>query len=497
MGESCEVRITNLTDMTPEEFIRRKKIYDVALTSEQVDAMTQQFREAAAWIVGQNEAYIIEIYYRAAERIASGELSAAEARRVVREALEAAGYRADAPGSWRDLKDGTARQKLVLETNVNKAAGYAWRETVKGIASLPAQELVRFEQRDVPRDWVTRWRNAWAALPPEEQKKALPGPRMVALVECRIWNEISRWKDPYPPFDYNSGMEVLPVDAEEAAQLGLVRGEEVPRSEEAEDFGVKKELPESEHGADLREIEQWIKEMEAEIAAEDTRMRAEGIITNSANRVVMNSGPGGEDCRAKSVETCRCKGMPRRKPAQSSAERARKTAEMEDEGKTDDEIYAEQRQYFLDDDTMKDVVDYKKRRSAMTRSLRDRFQNKKVHRSDAALPVIEITKKGIKEMADDKALDKSVRMGCSVGEHEEVLNRVDELLRDGVVTETRAGGQGRHAGNDKVETVSTLKSSYESQVSGDRCEAVFSVHETPDTPPYAYFMYTKKERPKQ
>lgn len=282
MGESCEVRITNLTDMTPEEFIRRKKIYDVALTSEQVDAMTQQFREAAAWIVGQNEAYIIEIYYRAAERIASGELSAAEARRVVREALEAAGYRADAPGSWRDLKDGTARQKLVLETNVNKAAGYAWRETVKGIASLPAQELVRFEQRDVPRDWVTRWRNAWAALSPEEQKKALPGPRMVALVECRIWNEISRWKDPYPPFDYNSGMDVLPVDAEEAEQLGLVLGEEVPRAEEAEDFGVKKELPESEHGADLREIEQWIKEMEAEIAAEDTRMRAEGIITNSA-----------------------------------------------------------------------------------------------------------------------------------------------------------------------------------------------------------------------
>lgn len=33
---------------------------------------------------------------------------------------------------------------------------------------------------------------------------------------------------------------------------------EVPRSEEAEDFGVKKELPESEHGAYLREIEQWM-----------------------------------------------------------------------------------------------------------------------------------------------------------------------------------------------------------------------------------------------
>lgn len=143
-------------------------------------------------------------------------------------------------------------------------------------------------------------------------------------------------------------------------------------------------------------------------------------------QLVANSGPGGKDCRAKSVETCSCKGMLRREPAQSSAERVRKTAEM----------------------------------------------------------------------TDDKALDKSVRMGCSVGEHEEVLNRVDELLRDGVVTETREENLGRHAGNDKVETVSTLKSSYESQVSGDRCEVVFTVHEPPDAPPYAYFMYTKKERPK-
>ena len=501
--------------MTPAEYIRRKEIYNVALTSDQVDAMSQQFREAAAWIVGQNEAYIIDAYYRAAAEIAEGNLSPSEARRLVREVLRAAGYRADKPGSWTDMQDGTARQKLVMETNVNKAAGYAWREMMKQTPHLPAQELVRFEARDVPRDWKSRWQNAWRGLPAEERAKALPGTgRMVALVECRIWHEISRWKDPYPPFDYNSGMDVLPVNAEEAAQLGLHRGgtevprtgepgsdEETPRSAGVDDFGVKKELPESESGADLSGIEQWIKDAEEELKALDRKISGNGVVTNAKREgtrsAVTNSGPGGENCRAKSAETCRCKGMPRRKPAQSAAERARKTAAMQADGKSDDEIYAEQRQYFLDDDTMKDVVDYKKRRSEMTRALRDKFQNKKVHRADDVLPVIEITKKGIKEMADDKALDKSVRMGCSVGEHEEALNRVDELLRDGVVTETRAGGQGRHAGNDKVEKVSTLKSSYESRVSGDRCESVFSVHESPDAPPYAYFMYTKKERPKQ
>lgn len=214
--------------------------------------------------------------------------------------------------------------------------------------------------------------------------------------------------------------------------------------------------------------------------------------------LVANSGPGGEDCRAKSPETCRCKGAkPQRKPALTPSKRAQVSAEMAAAGKSDAEIYAEQRQHMLDDATMKDVVEYKKKRKDMTRRLRDKFQNKTVQCEDENLPLLTINKKGIKEMADDKALDKSVRLGCSVGEHVEALHRLDELLRDGVVAGTRAGNQGRHAGNAPVSKVSELRSGFLSQVSGERCEAVFSVHEEKGTLPYAYFMYTKRERPKQ
>lgn len=153
------------------------------------------------------------------------------------------------------MAGGTARQRLILETNVNKAAGYAWHESVRGDIGNPAQELVRFESARVPRDWKTRWRNAWASLPASERRKALPD-RMIALTECAIWRALSRWGDPYPPFDYNSGMDVVPVDYETAVALGLLEAGEKPERGESAGFGYKRELPEGAPG----EIESWIKE---------------------------------------------------------------------------------------------------------------------------------------------------------------------------------------------------------------------------------------------
>ncbi len=481
--------------MTPAEYIRRKRIYPVALTTEQVDALSREFREASAWIVGQNEAYIIEAYYRAAAKLAEGKLSATEARRLVRETLRAAGYQPEQPGSWTDMAGGTARQRLILETNVNKAAGYAWHESVKDSTVLPAQRLVRKGHRRQPRDWQARWRDAWASLPPEERRKA-HATEMVALVNCEIWRRLSRWGDPYPPFDYNSGMDVLPVDRESARKLGLVPEAKGSVEEKPSGFGVKRELAGDIPNARKAEIQAWLDAARAKLDA----MGGAVVLNHAAHldrHVVINAGPGGPDCEAESVERCRCKGMPKRLPALSAADRAAKTEAMTAKGMSDDEIYAEQRQYLLDDATMRDVVDYKHRRSAEIRRLRERFQNKKVERQDKNLPVIEITKKGIKEMTTDKALDKSVRMGCSVSEHEEAVNRVDELLRDGIVTEIRDGGHGRHATGDFVLKVSILKSNFTATESGELCSAVFSVHEGKDSPPYAYFMYAKKERPKR
>ena len=150
------------------------------------------------------------------------------------------------------MAGGTARQRLILETNVNKAAGYAWHESVKHSTVLPAQRLVRKGRRMQPRDWQTRWRNAWASLPPEERRKA-HATEMVALVNCEIWRVLSRWGDPYPPFDYNSGM-----DRESARKLGLEPEENADGDDKPSGFGVKRELDGDIPNARKAEIQAWL-----------------------------------------------------------------------------------------------------------------------------------------------------------------------------------------------------------------------------------------------
>lgn len=244
--------------MTPADLLRKKETYAVALTTEQVDALSQEFRERAAWIVGQEEAYIIEAYYRTAADIADGKLSMAEARRRIREVLDAAGYQADAPGTWKDLQHGTARQKMVLETNLDKAAARSWYEAVKNDPTLPAQRLVRTGRRRHERDWNARWRAAYAALPPEQQARAC-ATQPVALLDCAIWRALSRWGDPYPPYDYGSGMDVEPVDADTAAALGLPVGTHVETADEAATPSLSETLPAEQRS----EIQDWIKQAEA------------------------------------------------------------------------------------------------------------------------------------------------------------------------------------------------------------------------------------------
>ncbi|MGN0854302.1 MAG: hypothetical protein ACI4R9_02140 [Kiritimatiellia bacterium] len=90
-------------------------------------------------------------------------------------------------------------------------------------AALPdtddAQELVRIEQREVPRDWRGKWVSKGGML--------YQG-RMIALKGDPIWTAISRFGQPYPPFDFNSGMGVDDVSYDEAVELGVIRADYQP-----------------------------------------------------------------------------------------------------------------------------------------------------------------------------------------------------------------------------------------------------------------------------
>jgi len=118
-------------------------------------------------------------------------------------------------GTIRDLSS-DSRLNLILDTQVKMADGYGyWKQGQDQdiLDAFPAQELIREEDRDKPRNWVTKWRNAGGQF--------YDG-RMIALKNDVIWVRISAFGLPYPPFDFNSGMGVIDVDRGEAQDLGVI-----------------------------------------------------------------------------------------------------------------------------------------------------------------------------------------------------------------------------------------------------------------------------------
>ncbi len=124
-----------------------------------------------------------------------------------------------------------ARANVIVDTNAGLAAGYVRAEignTYGARLAFPAQELVRIEKRQEPRDWRRRW---------TEHGGRLYAGRMVALKGDPIWLAISRFGVPYPPFDFNSGMGVEDVSFDEAVSLGVIAQDyQPPKASPIDDF---------------------------------------------------------------------------------------------------------------------------------------------------------------------------------------------------------------------------------------------------------------------
>lgn len=126
------------------------------------------------------------------------------------------------------------RIKLVLDTNRAQAQGYArFKRSSTGGALLafPAQEYIRVSQRYDPRDWPARWTAAGGTL---------YGGRMIALKTDPIWTDprLNRFGNPYPPFDFNSGMGIENVARREAIAMGIIEPDYQPDSDPVEDFNA-------------------------------------------------------------------------------------------------------------------------------------------------------------------------------------------------------------------------------------------------------------------
>ena len=213
---------------SPADYLRSQSLAPLAMSSAQWSLISSQLRERAFFMAGVQEANILQLFRDAAAAVADGRMSPSEARVTVRRGLSSMGYSPQAagvaPGSIHDLSS-YRRIMLALETNFSMARGWMQHLQYRTDPNVGGLELFRLFPRKVPRNWALRW--AEAAEQVNWQGVATGAP-FIATLDSPIWCALSRFGTPYPPFDFNSGMSVRPVDNRRCRELGL---EPTPRPE--------------------------------------------------------------------------------------------------------------------------------------------------------------------------------------------------------------------------------------------------------------------------
>ena len=118
------------------------------------------------------------------------------------------------------------------------------------ILVYPCLELIRTEPRRTPRGFIRRqdqlieiernyWQRRW-----REAGGQIYEDRMIAPVSDPVWEALSRFGVPHPPFDFNSGMGTRRIGRREAERLGVIEpGERVP-PQTPEEFPAQVPAPE-------------------------------------------------------------------------------------------------------------------------------------------------------------------------------------------------------------------------------------------------------------
>ncbi|MBE6414349.1 MAG: hypothetical protein E7035_07350 [Verrucomicrobiaceae bacterium] len=234
---------------TDEAYLRRKKDVPTDLTTREMQLLDAQLRERMFWSATVNNARVVQNMHAVSNALASGKISMSDARLTISKMLQKTGYKpADGTkGSIRDLTT-TRRLNLILQTNLEMARGYAHHaEAQEDLDLYPCQELIRIRNSRVPRDWKTRWHASGGKL---------YNGRMIAEINSPIWKNISRFDLPYPPFDFNSGMGVMPIRRDEAIKLGVISKDSVQE---------RKELPSMNENLEAQ-IENATPELKAKIS---------------------------------------------------------------------------------------------------------------------------------------------------------------------------------------------------------------------------------------
>jgi len=203
--------------MTDREFQEAKKLTPSGMNSVEWEAVSVDIRERSFFMACVAKAEILQIFKDETEKYIRGDQSEAEARRALREKLTAAGY-APEPGKEGSIKDlrSNKRMDVVLRTNAQMSAGYAnYVKQQDARKAFPCKQMVRLTQKREPRNWPLRW----AAY---EGQDGVNSGAMAATIDNPVWTKLSRFSQPYAPYDFNSGMGDRAIDRGQSIELGLI-----------------------------------------------------------------------------------------------------------------------------------------------------------------------------------------------------------------------------------------------------------------------------------
>lgn len=208
--------------MTPAEIILMRKLIAAGISSSEWEIIQTGLKNRAFFSAKIENLKFLTRAQRRLVELLSNQINADGALtsrpQVVSDLMAAARETGIATGAGGLTDPGsTKRAALIVDTNAAMAAGEVRHtvDTTEGAQlAYPAYELIRIENRRVNRDWRARWLAAGGTLYAD---------RMIALKDSPVWPRLNRFGNPYPPFDYNSGMGQRDISREECITLGIIK----------------------------------------------------------------------------------------------------------------------------------------------------------------------------------------------------------------------------------------------------------------------------------
>jgi len=232
--------------MNSTEAMLRKALVGSGLDSAGWAQVQAGLRDRAFFMSEVESARILHAARSGVADILQNGRSMSEVRRELRNMLRREGYQPgeEERGTIKDLYT-KRRLDVMIRTNVDQARGYAnhLNATSRGaLAAFPAYEFVRVQQRREPRgDWPKRWEKACRQV--NYKGVARGTSRMIALKTSPVWAALSVFGNPFPPFDWGSGMGLDDVEADVCKELGLVEKQTPPEIHLNDSLQAETEIP--------------------------------------------------------------------------------------------------------------------------------------------------------------------------------------------------------------------------------------------------------------